>query len=196
MTHDNKVNLREYEGFLDKYSCDKIITLGEQGMQRAAILGSEDNGYRVADTMFFDPYLKSLKRIREVVAKQIGLPVENQEHMSIIRYKDIERGVFKPHYDTFFPEADYYQKEMQKGGQRVKTCLIYLNEDFEGGETDFPNMGIRIKPTIGKLAIWDNVDSNGEIIVESLHEGMQVTKGTKYLLSIWVRERKFDNSEV
>ena len=162
-------------------------------MHRADVLGDNTDGFRVADTMFFDANTPALKRIREVIAKHIGLPIENQEDMSVIRYNGSEKGIFKPHYDCFSPEADYFEAEMKKGGNRVKTCLIYLNDDFEGGETGFPNLPYRIKPKTGKLVVWNNVDDNNKIIFEAEHEGMKVTSGTKYLVSIWVRESAFIN---
>ena len=194
MLYNNAINLREYDNFIDSESCKKIIALGEAGMQKATTLGEDKEGYRIADTMFFDPNEKLLKRIREVIAKRINLPIDNQEHMSIIRYKDTEKGVFQAHYDCFAPTESYFEDALKQGGQRVKTCLIYLNEGFEGGQTEFPNMDLRITPKAGKLVIWDNVDKSGNVIPEALHAGLEVTKGTKYLLSIWVREFPFDNT--
>ena len=128
-------------------------------------------------------------KIREVIAKVTKVPIENQEAMSIIRYN--VGGEFKAHHDCFSPAADYYKTVIAQGGQRIKTCLIYLNEDFEGGETDFPNIPYKVKPKTGKLAMFNSIDDNGGIIPQSLHAGLPVTKGVKYLATIWIRERPF-----
>ena len=191
---NNAINLKEYDGFLNEEQCRIIISIGEPEMKKAEVLGEDQNDFRIADTMFFDPNLKALKRIREVIAKQTGIPVENQEAVSIIRYT--AGGIFQAHHDCFSPSADYFEKAMEQGGQRVKTCLIYLNENFEGGQTEFPNMNYRVTPKTGKLIYWDNIDRDGNIIPESLHAGLSVVSGVKYLLSIWIREKAFVSGHV
>ena len=48
---------------------------------------------------------------------------------------------------------------MRRFGQRIATFLIFLNEDFEGGETDFPKAGISHRRRKGDALFWANVDS-------------------------------------
>ena len=43
-------------------------------------------------------------------------------------------------------------------GQRVFTGLIYLNDDFEGGTTDFPALNRSFAPRKGSMVLWRNVD--------------------------------------
>ena len=69
--------------------------------------------------------------------------------------------------------------------------MIYLNDDFEGGETHFPSLNLVVKPKKGKLVIWDNVNEDGSLDFNSLHAGLPVKKGFKYIAVIWIRENKF-----
>ena len=72
-----------------------------------------------------------------------------------------------------------------------KTCLIYLNEDFEGGETHFPKLNIKIQPRLGKAVVWNNTHEDNRVIEESLHAGLPVLSKSKWIMSIWIREKPF-----
>ena len=55
------------------------------------------------------------------------------------------------------------------------TLLIYLNDDFEGGDTVFYNNNfketVRIKPELGKALLFD---------ISLWHQGLKILKGNKY----------------
>jgi prolyl 4-hydroxylase len=80
---------------------------------------------------------------------------------------------------------------MSRGGQRIKSVLFYLNDEFEGGETNFPMKGIKVKPVKSKAIIWDNINEDGTLDYESIHAGLPVISGFKYIATIWIRENKF-----
>ena len=60
-----------------------------------------------------------------------------------------------------------------EGEQSELAVLIYLNADFEGGTTDFPEAGRTLTPQVGLAAVFQNM---------TLHSGGRVTAGVKYLL--------------
>ena len=96
------------------------------------------------------------------------------------------------HHDFFHPGEGYFEKEVtNRGGQRTKSALVYLNEDFTGGETEFPQINIKVLPKRGKLLAWDNLNSDGSLDYTSLHAGLPVESGIKYIAVIWIRENKF-----
>jgi prolyl 4-hydroxylase len=78
---------------------------------------------------------------------------------------------------------------MQRKGQRIKTCLVYLNDDLEGGETDFPRLKIRFRGHTGEALIFDNVTSAGTGDMNTMHTGLPPTRGEKWLLSQWIRSK-------
>ena len=61
--------------------------------------------------------------------------------------------------------------QLESRGNRIATALLYLNEEFKGGETEFPMNDYRIVPKTGLLASWHNIDRNGDRIEQSLHSG-------------------------
>ncbi len=66
------------------------------------------------------------------------------------------------------------QKYRGAEGERSElTVLVYLNADFSGGRTDFPEVGRCIMPEPGLAVVFQNM---------TLHAGERVSAGTKYLL--------------
>jgi len=76
-----------------------------------------------------------------------------------------------------------------ENGQRVATFLLYLNDDFEGGETDFPALGWRYKGRKGDALLFWNVDATGLPDPATLHAGLKPVRGEKWVLSQWMRRK-------
>ena len=101
-------------------------------------------------------------------------------------------GFFNPHYDPYPGDDDDLKKRMNNNsGPRRYTILIYLNDDFEGGETEFPNIGRKIVPEKGKAVLFVNTDNNENIYKESYHGGNPVKNGTKWVCNKWVHFSKY-----
>ena len=74
---------------------------------------------------------------------------------------------------------------------RNLTALIWLNDQFEGGETDFPNINVRIRGSVGDMLVFRNVLDNGEFDERMIHAGLPVTEGVKWMASRWIRGQDF-----
>jgi prolyl 4-hydroxylase len=181
--------VNEYRNFLTNEECDQIIKLADHQMQPAKTLGENIDGYRVADNTWLDDEDPLVSSYKSKISELVKIPVENMEKLHIVRYQI--GGEYKNHQDFFHPGESYYDEQIKRGGQRVVTTIIYLNDDFEGGETDFPQVGLKVKPETGKLITWKNVLPNGKLDYNTLHAGLPVTLGKKYIATIWIRESKF-----
>lgn len=118
------------------------------------------------------------------VSSIVSLPVENIE-MEVNKYHVGE--YFLPHYDFLPPEWIE-----GTGGQRLYSCVIYLNDDFEGGQTNFPNISHIVQPVKGNAIVWRNCYEDSTISDHlSLHESVSVTSGEKWALILWIRESAF-----
>jgi prolyl 4-hydroxylase len=104
------------------------------------------------------------------------------ERAQITRY-DVG-GSFGVHSDAFTAE---YQRKMGTR-QRSGTFLVYLSDVDGGGETHFPRLEVRVKPRKGR-ALWFRPSKDGLIDYELIHAALPVTRGVKYVLQIWCRER-------
>jgi hypothetical protein len=74
-------------------------------------------------------------------------------------------------------------------GQRAFTVLVYLNDDLEGGETEFLRLGLRHRGRKGDALVFRNVDAQGQPDRRTLHAGRPPTHGEKWLLSTWIRDK-------
>jgi hypothetical protein len=123
--------------------------------------------------------------IRHRIANQIGAPLACLEMSQVLHY-DVGQE-FVLHCDFLDPQA--MREEIARNGQRNATVLIYLNEDFEGGQTSFPRLGLNHRGGTGDLLVWGNVDAAGRPDPRSQHAGCPPTLGEKWVFSQWVRDQ-------
>lgn len=128
-----------------------------------------------------DLALIALNRTMAIAAQSSD---ENGEFLSVLRYAPGQE--YRPHIDCI-PRG----KDFDASGQRVKTALLFLNDDFEGGETHFLTPDIKIRGRRGDILIFSNVLADGEPDKASRHAGLPVAVGEKWLASRWFRARKF-----
>lgn len=129
--------------------------------------------------------LIQLVRARIACAAEVAL--DALEPFEVLHYSVGERYTY--HIDFFHPDLPNYEDLVGVQGQRVKTCLVYLNDDYEGGETDFPKAGVKFRGRAGEALFFDNVRPDGSGDVTTLHSGLAPIRGEKWLLSQWIRDR-------
>lgn len=177
------------ENFITRKVAAEIIKLSENLFTPATVLGSSQDNYRIAESAWLNKETEIIHSILKRIAKITGLSICNQEAPNVIKYNI--GGEFKTHHDFFHPHQDYTDECLNRGGQRTKTALLYLNDGFAGGNTVFPYYDLTITPKTGKLVIWNNLNEDGSLNMESLHAGQPVESGVKYVLAIWIRENPF-----
>ena len=95
--------------------------------------------------------------------------------------------------DATTPGARVAHFDFVKGAdnRRLMTALIYLNDDYEGGETEFVRTGLKIKGKTGDVILFRNDGDDTGPNPNSEHAGLPVTKGAKYLATRWIREERW-----
>lgn len=126
--------------------------------------------------------------IRARLSRTIGLPLAHFEMSQILHYTVGQE--FKPHHDYFDPSEAGYQREIATVGQRMATQLIYLNQDYEGGHTQFPSLGINYLGRTGDALMFFNINATGDPEPLTLHTGLPPTSGEKWIFSQWIRDRR------
>jgi prolyl 4-hydroxylase len=96
---------------------------------------------------------------------------------------------FKAHTDYFEPDGADFVRFCAQSGQRTWTLMLYLNAVDAGGATRFVTVDKIIRPEAGKLLAWNNRRSDGRVNPATLHQGMPVRRGVKYVITKWYRER-------
>jgi prolyl 4-hydroxylase len=121
------------------------------------------------------------------VAAALGHPAEHGEGLALLRY--LVGQQYLPHCDWIDPQREATRADLERWGQRVATCVVYLNDGFEGGATAFPELGLEFRGGVGDAFVWDNLRPDGTVDPLTLHAGRPPTQGMKYLLSKWMRDR-------
>lgn len=178
------------QNFIPAAFCDWIVDRARPKLQAAQLKGSQASGHRTnsgAGFSLLDSDLV-LQMVNARVADAIDTPIINQEPTNVLHYKPGEE--YKAHFDFITP-SPMNSAELAATGQRTTTFLIYLNDDFEGGETDFPTLGWKFKGRKGDALVFKNLDDKGEGERKTLHAGLSPTKGEKWLYSKWVRANPY-----
>jgi prolyl 4-hydroxylase len=177
--------------FLSPEQCDQLIEVIEGNRRPSTLLSdkpeNEDYGFRTSESCDMDRFSPVVAPIDTSIAHLLGLPPARGETMQGQRY-DVGQ-LFKAHHDFFHENQKYWPEMKRTGGQRTWTAMIYLNDVEEGGATWFPQAGLRVAPRRGLLLAWNNMNPDGSPNLLTLHEGMAVVKGVKYVVTKWFRER-------
>jgi prolyl 4-hydroxylase len=188
-----RVPARELElfilrGFLDPETCAALIERIDRHRQPSQI--ADDVGianFRTSETCDLDRHDPHVGEVDRRIAELLGLPRAAGEPLQGQHYAPGQE--FKPHTDTFEPGGYDYYVHTADTGQRTWTAMIYLNQPEEGGATRFKTIGKTVRPETGKLLAWNNLLPDGQPNPATLHQGMKVRRGTKYVLTKWFRER-------
>jgi prolyl 4-hydroxylase len=175
-------------GFIDAATCVALMELIDARRRPSDIV--DDTGianFRTSDTCDLDSSDRLVAEVERKVSGLLGLPLDRGEPLQGQRYAPGQE--FRPHTDTFNPGGYDFLVHTERGGQRSWTAMIYLNEPEDGGATRFKTIGKTIQPETGKLLAWNNLLPDGAPNPATLHQGMKVRRGTKYVLTKWFRQR-------
>jgi prolyl 4-hydroxylase len=175
-------NVALFRGAFTAMECEFLMLLAEPTYERSlVIMDGRDipDPIRTSDGstihwLIEDPATHAINRR---IAALSGTSVEQGEPLHILRYRPGQQ--YHPHTDWLPPP-----------NRRVMTVLIYLNEDYGGGETAFPKAELKVRGRKGDALVFVSALPNGELDPLSEHAGLPVTSGTKYLASRWIREHR------
>jgi prolyl 4-hydroxylase len=176
--------------FLDTATCAAMIERIDARRRPSNI--ADDTGianFRTSETCDLDSGDPLVAEVERKVSELLGLPLNHGEPLQGQRYAPGQE--FRPHTDTFNPGGYDFIVHTARGGQRSWTAMVYLNEPEEGGATRFKTIGKTVQPEIGKLLAWNNLLPDGSPNPATLHQGMKVRRGTKYVLTKWFRQEPF-----
>lgn len=186
--------IRVVAGFATAAECSWLVSLAGPSLRRAQVYNRDAAGFiegesrtnSEADYTFENADLV-LRLLTERIATATDISPRLFEVAKLLHYLPGQQ--FAPHCDFQEPSTPALAREVQLRGQRVATVLVYLNDDYEGGETDFPRAGLRYKATVGDALMFASVRPSGELDYDSIHAGLPPTRGEKWVLSQWIRER-------
>jgi len=182
----------EMDNLLTLNECNKLIELAKPKISKSAVLSKERfHPGRTSSHIFLKSSLDPLlEKINNIVYSYLEIPIENYEQLQVVNYKSSEK--YNAHYDACDPKEEICQNDIKtRGGLRYATFIFYLNNDFTGGETEFPKRNIKTIPKIGKGVLFFNLnDDNTGRRDKSFHAGLPPTTGEKWMCNKWIRMDK------
>ena len=182
-----------FGGLLSDEECDALIAAARPRMSRSLTVatktgGEEVNDDRTSQGMFFQRGETALvSRIEARIAKLLRWPVQNGEGIQVLQY--VPGTEYKPHFDYFDPDEPGTPTILKRGGQRVGTVVMYLNEPEKGGGTTFPNVFLEVAPKRGNAVFFSYERPHPS--TKTLHGGAPVIAGEKWIATKWLREGEF-----
>ncbi len=182
-----------FGGLLSHEECDELMAMAAKRLTRSETVqtdtgASEVNSARTSQGMFFDRGENELcRRIEARIAALVDWPVENGEGLQVLKY--LPGAEYKPHYDYFDPAQPGTATILKRGGQRVGTIVMYLNDPEVGGGTTFPDVQLEVAPVKGN-AVFFSYD-RAHPVSKTLHGGAPVVAGEKWVATKWLREGVF-----
>lgn len=176
------------KGFLDAETCSALIERIDARRRPSEI--ADDVGianFRTSETCDLDWRDPVVGAVDRKIAELLGLDLAASEPIQGQRYAPGQE--FRAHTDTFEPGGYDYYVHTADSGQRTWTAMVYLNQPEDGGATRFKTVGKTVQPSTGKLLTWNNLLADGTPNPATLHQGMKVRRGVKYIITKWFRER-------
>lgn len=131
----------------------------------------------------------ALALLERYLANASDISIAFAEPPVVLRYQPEQ--YYQWHYDYIYPHTNEIKQHLSQFGQRQKTAIFYLNDNFSGGETEFKKPFISVQPTKNRALVFDNCDALETRDTSSIHRGKSVTSGEKWIVTLWFRNKPF-----
>ncbi len=185
-----KLDLFVKRDFLPPELCAALIERIDAVRRPSTISDSNgDAAYRTSETGDLDAADPVVLDVEARIAALTGLAGAHGEPLQGQRYAVGQE--FKGHTDYFEPTGVDYDRYCSVAGNRTWTVMVYLNTPGAGGATRFKAIDKIVPAEAGKLLAWNNRRADGSLNPATLHHGMKVRQGVKYVITKWFREREW-----
>ncbi|MEE4660896.1 MAG: 2OG-Fe(II) oxygenase [Halieaceae bacterium] len=181
-----------FDDFLSAAECDHLVALASPNQTRSLVSGGEagiesDGRTGGVHWVAHDTSAITLS-LSQRLSRLVGLPLEQAESIQVISYGPGQE--YRPHYDAWEAGTETGDRCLARGGQRLVTCLCYLNDVEQGGGTFFPRLDIEVTPRRGRMVLFHNCyEGDTRRHPDALHGGLPPEAGEKWACNIWFRER-------
>ena len=183
-----KLELFQLRAFLPADMCAELIEMIDAERRPSTLADHNgDDYFRTSETCDLPADASAVRKLDALLYELNNIDPAHGEPVQGQRYAEGQE--FKPHCDYFNPGGKDWERYTSVAGQRSWTFMVYLNEVEAGGGTRFKCIGKTFQPEVGKLVCWNNRRPDGSVNPSTLHHGMKVRKGTKYVITKWYREK-------
>lgn len=187
-TLQEEIGLEIVDDFLTPEECQALYAAGKDGFTKSQVMDaaskkSIDSEVRTSSSSYLPGNLEIAQKVQKKAAEKFNLPLAHFEHVQLTAYGPGE--LYDVHSDAFGHEF----KDTLSSGQRIKTILIYLTADYQGGATIFPRLQVKVGAKLGRAVSWKSLDDKGNISLLAYHGGLPVLDGYKCVSNLWVRNK-------
>lgn len=181
--------------FIDDKTCEHFIQKAKPSLATALVAldkqGSTSQGRTNTNCWIAHNTDDITFKVANQIANLVGMPLENAESFQVVHYDTQQK--YNGHFDAFVKDdTDKNKRLLKRGGQRMITALVYLNDVEEGGHTSFGKLNINVNPEKRKLLVFHNCyEGTTKRHENTLHAGTPPTKGEKYAFNLWFREQNY-----
>lgn len=182
------------DGLLSTDECRLLVATAQPMLRRSQTIDPLTGEalpmqIRTSSDASFDPLFEdlSLRLVQQRMASAAGVELTQAEHLVVLRYEPGQE--YRPHRDYRPPES--LRNDVPEAGNRGRTICVYLNEPDAGGETVFPAADVKVEPQAGRAVVFDNLLEDGSPDMDSLHAGLPVLQGEKWLATLWLRQGRY-----
>lgn len=183
-----------FEDFLSDSEVEQLIAAAHPKLKKAIASASksasEDEDISSVNCWVPHSFNSAIAELSLRVADVVGIPLEHAESLQVVHYG--VNAAYAPHFDAWDVSTERGQKYMSKGGQRMVTCLLYLNDVQDGGGTSFPKLDLEVRAKKGRMLLFHNCHE-GSIVrhPDSRHGGSPILAGEKWACNFWFREKVY-----
>jgi prolyl 4-hydroxylase len=174
--------------FLSHDECDRLCGAAAPFTPSGVLLNgviSQFDDMRNSHSASIYPTADIVSVIEHRISRLTNWPISHGEAIQIQRYGANQQ--FVPHYDFFMQGSTHYNRQMDDGGQRIATLIMYLKTPEKGGATHLVNLGQRIMPRKGSALFFTYPEPTPQS--GTLHAGEPVIAGEKWIATKWFRLR-------
>ena len=184
----DKIELFQMRDFANPQLCQQLMALIERDRRPSTLADAGDDRYfRTSETCDLPEADEAVREMEQLLTKLNGIDPSYGEPLQGQRYEVGQE--FKPHCDYFNRGGRDWDRYCAVAGQRTWTFMVYLNDVEAGGATRFKAVNKTFRPEVGKLLCWNNRRLDGSENPNTIHHGMKVRKGVKYVITKWYREK-------
>lgn len=193
---EDKAQLLRIDNFMSEQECAEIAALTKTKLRPSEIAAKSGyEGFRTSTTCDL-PYTNdpAADAVDKKIIECLQLGVGEKEVIQAQHYAIGQQ--FKAHTDYFEPGSEEFKTYSKDGGQRTWTFMVYLNQECEGGETEFVHLGLKFKPKTGTAIVWNNLNADGTPNPNTLHQAHPILSGEKIVITKWFREQESDAQDI
>jgi prolyl 4-hydroxylase len=180
-------DIRLFPAFFSAEECEFLIESARPALRPSFVIDPDSgreipNPIRTSRGVGF-PFVSenpAIHALNRRIAAASNTDVRAGEPIQVLSYAPGQQ--YREHSDAL--------PNVAPGQQRVLTFLVYLDDDYEGGETAFPALDLNVRGRRGDGLLFRNAANDGTPDQRAVHAGLPVTRGVKHVASRWIRAER------